>query len=1042
MPELLLKRFAAMPRSGVDPADGLRIEPGTIADFDALAHFHYKRGRPATWVKVLRVVEGGGAKGRGGEGVGTGGTPVPQAGADGTQEARSPLHLPTCSPPQPLAVLVISMPTLNGAWRRVAWPDDAPSSLRVAAERLNARVRCISRVVVDPRWRAMGVGARLVRAYLDDPLTERTETIASMGELCPIFRAAGMWRVEAPPLKADTHLREKLGAMAIDPADLADAPAVLMDRPEVVKALCAWGWQQGGHRRVMHRKDYRELARRAAERLIAPRAVYVTESAVPPIVPPTVPPGTRSSALPVQSTLVDHPTQDPSVPSVPSVPLPAPTSPPHLLTSSPAQPSSPSTFHFLTPPPIDRASLHEWIDKNLDIRILDSAIIDNHQSPMDYLEHVFFEGNSQHGDWLQRSFDLWKVTDAAQALAEFTPAPDAEPAPQPAPRPATRRGAHPQSPPRQHAPTARKKPREHRPRRHSAITPSGPPPSAHLPSSPPPPRRPIDSIVWSCRGGGKTFLGAVATALDLLFKPGIEIRILAGSLDQAQRMNRYLRRIFDRPNLFNTVSNASTARRLTLLNGSAVEVLAQSETSVRGNRVQRIRCDEVELFTPEVWEAAQLTTQSKQCGPFFVTGSVECLSTMHKPHGRMAHLVAEVADEKRTLFKWGLIDALTHCADDHHCHGSSVPPPVPTPVPPGTRSSALPVQSDSTSPVPPGMRSTSSSPSTASIEALPVQSDPTSVMPPVPPIVVPDDRCSLITSSPAHLLTSPSPHERRVTLPILHDSGPRTQDSGPPSPCPLLPECNSRAKQHRTTRGHITIADAIRMKSRVSGAAWESEMLCLRPRLTDSVFPEFNPAIHVIHTDPPSLRAPSSTLPLGHSATPPLPIYCGIDFGYRAPTVVLWAALDNNTLFILNERVERAVILAEHVRALLDSPWHPTWIAVDPAGRAVNDQTGLSPVQVLRRAGFNIKATSLHLHTGLELIRARAKPANGSPPRLFIHARCKHLIESIEKYHYDEDRPQNPDPVKDGPDHAVDALRYLIQNLDKPWRTTYANYLH
>ena len=46
-------------------------------------------------------------------------------------------------------------------------------------------------------------------------------------------------------------------------------------------------------------------------------------------------------------------------------------------------------------------------------------------------------------------------------------------------------------------------------------------------------RKPRDALVWANRGGGKTFLGALATALDLAFKPGIEIRILAGSLEQA-----------------------------------------------------------------------------------------------------------------------------------------------------------------------------------------------------------------------------------------------------------------------------------------------------------------------------------------------------------------------------------------------------------------------------------------------------------------------------------------------------------------------------
>lgn len=56
-----------------------------------------------------------------------------------------------------------------------------------------------------------------------------------------------------------------------------------------------------------------------------------------------------------------------------------------------------------------------------------------------------------------------------------------------------------------------------------------------------------DCVVWANRGGGKTHLGAAATLLDLLFKPGIQVRILGGSLEQSLRMYTHLRRMIDRP---------------------------------------------------------------------------------------------------------------------------------------------------------------------------------------------------------------------------------------------------------------------------------------------------------------------------------------------------------------------------------------------------------------------------------------------------------------------------------------------------------------
>jgi hypothetical protein len=438
-----------------------------------------------------------------------------------------------------------------------------------------------------------------------------------------------------------------------------------------------------------------------------------------------------------------------------------------------------------------------------------------------------------------------------------------------------------------------------------------------------------DCVVWANRGGGKTFLAAVATLLDLLYKPGIEIRILGGSLEQSKRVHAHLRALIHRHPFPLLIDGKLTQTRLALSNGSAVELLAQSQTSVRGTRVQKLRCDEVELFDPEVWEAAQLATREKLCGHTLVRGSIECLSTMHRPYGLMHSLVADArtASPARALFRWGVVDVLAHCDDTHHC------------------------------------------------------------------------------SRPDH------------------------------ADCPLLPECKGRAKLRAPdAAGHISVPEALRLKSRVSDAQWKSEMLCLRPRRRDCVLPEFDPAVHVFDEDhlaglPAHLRADFTFL-------------CGLDFGIRSPTVVLFAALDPlNTLRILDERVREDEPLSAHARAILDAPWpKPLWIAVDPAGRARSIQTGISDIQALARTGLDIKSRALPRDAGLELLRARLRPADKAPPRLLVHRRCQRLIESMEKYHYPADRPDTLEPVKDGSDHAVDALRYLVQNIDAPYRTTHSKY--
>lgn len=200
-------------------------------------------------------------------------------------------------------------------------------------------------------------------------------------------------------------------------------------------------------------------------------------------------------------------------------------------------------------------------------------------------------------------------------------------------------------------------------------------------------RDPTDCVVWANRGGGKTFLGAVATMLDLVYKPGIQVRILGGSLEQSKRMQEHLARLFEHERLAPLLRPGRAgraARSITLENGSRAEVLAASETSVRGVRVQKVRCDEVELFDPALWRAVQLTTRSLAVsGPWGseVRGGIEALSTMHLPYGIMWDLVGAgvggsgelpAATPLRRLFRWGLIDALERCDDPRPCESCNL----------------------------------------------------------------------------------------------------------------------------------------------------------------------------------------------------------------------------------------------------------------------------------------------------------------------------------------------------------------------------------
>lgn len=417
-----------------------------------------------------------------------------------------------------------------------------------------------------------------------------------------------------------------------------------------------------------------------------------------------------------------------------------------------------------------------------------------------------------------------------------------------------------------------------------------------------------DCVVWANRGGGKTLLGAVATLLDLIFKPGIQVRILGGSLEQSSRMHAHLVSLCERPLVRPLLASEPTQRRVALVNASVAEVLAQSQRSVRGVRVHKLRCDEVEQFDPDVWAAAQLVTRSGWCGDVWVQGAVEALSTMHRPGGLMARLVegdgsSQVGGGRWRVFRWSFLDVIERCAAERACE-----------------------------------------------------------------------------------------------------------------PCVLWSDCRGRAKH---AGGFMQVDDLVSQWQRSSREAWAAEMACRRPRRSDSVYPNFDPDRHVQPT-------------AGQTGT----LIGGMDFGLRSPLVMLWARLEGEAgdaspagqrLHVVDEYVEEGLTLEQHLAAIARRGHDaPTWVGVDPAGRQRNSHSGLSDIDVLRAHGHRVRAQRSKLEEGIERVRRRLDRGT-----LLIHPRCVKLIAALRGYHFDVERPHRTEPVKDGPDHACDALRYMIVNLER-----------
>jgi len=90
---------------------------------------------------------------------------------------------------------------------------------------------------------------------------------------------------------------------------------------------------------------------------------------------------------------------------------------------------------------------------------------------------------------------------------------------------------------------------------------------------------------------------------------------------------------------------------------------------------------------------------------------------------------------------------------------------------------------------------------------------------------------------------------------------------------PIKQRLSGRA---RKATGYLKIEDVLTQMRRSSRAAFESEMLCLRPSLENVVFAEFDSQTHIAPAD----------------YNPDLPLYRAIDFGFVNPFVCLWIQVD------------------------------------------------------------------------------------------------------------------------------------------------------
>jgi hypothetical protein len=264
--------------------------------------------------------------------------------------------------------------------------------------------------------------------------------------------------------------------------------------------------------------------------------------------------------------------------------------------------------------------------------------------------------------------------------------------------------------------------------------------------------------------------------------------------------------------------------------------------------------------------------------------------------------------------------------------------------------------------------------------------------------------------------------------------------------CEIESDCQGRAKH---ADGFVRVDDLIAQHWRTSDTTWAAEMMCRGPSTAKAVY-TLDAEKHIGNVSVgggeselvAGIRFEKRVLDSGPELSLnqlPLPEedecvwLAGMDFGINSPFVMLWArvlgkASDSpldRPIEIVDEYLEHGMTLDANLRRVKLRGWPtPEWVGCDNAGRARNSHSGVTDLDLVRRAGFRVRSMACTVTPGIERIRRRLDRG-----LLKIDARCVALIKGMSEYHFADDR-NDARPVKDGPDHVCDALRYLVVNLE------------
>jgi hypothetical protein len=186
-----------------------------------------------------------------------------------------------------------------------------------------------------------------------------------------------------------------------------------------------------------------------------------------------------------------------------------------------------------------------------------------------------------------------------------------------------------------------------------------------------------------------------------------------------------------------------------------------------------------------------------------------------------------------------------------------------------------------------------------------------------------------------------------------------------------------------------------------------------------AAFTEFDPDLHII---------PPFKVPIGWERLK------GIDYGYASESACIWASVDSDdgTLIVYRELYKKGLTgedLASMITNMeLEDPYSVQGV-LDTSAWARTGTTGPTVGETLQKAGHKLRRADKNRIQGKIQIHEYLRIQSSGRPKIQIFSSCPNLIKELQGIPLDRNNPEDVDTH--APDHAYDALRYLIMSRPK-----------